>query len=60
MAIIKCDGATCTYHRFGDCIAERIVIRNEEVETVEFGTFEEQTCKTYKHSKDWRLYEGEK
>lgn len=59
MTIVRCDGSTCKFHRFGGCISESLTIRNAEVEFENDKFTDLQHCKTYKYSKGWQQYDAD-
>ena len=54
MAIVKCDGTTCTNHHYGLCTAEGITLRNMDYEYETDKFTDEQACRSYKYDKNWR------
>ena len=59
MATIKCDGSTCRHHRFGECIAESLTIRNAEIEFESDKFTDVQQCTSYEYSRYWRQYDAD-
>lgn len=59
MAIVRCDGSTCTFHRYGVCTAEMLTIRNAEIEFENDKFTDVQHCKTYEYSRAWRQFDSD-